>query len=122
MVASEDQTCTNSTPKLTLRRLGGLWVIFAVTVGIAIIIDRINAFLDRKRGNMQMGKKKRVEEMDADEKKFVLDSYLMTTDYIHIPSKDLHLQLEEDIKSNSYTSMLKILMVSRFAGSCGADA
>ena len=107
-MASEDQACANSTPRLTIRRLGGLWVIFGVTVGVAIIIDRINAFRNRKRGNKRMGKKKKVEEMDAEEKKFVLDSYLMTTDYIHIPSKDLHLKLEEDIKSNNYFSVLRL--------------
>ena len=36
--------------------------------------------------------------MDQAEKQRVLDSYLMITDYIHIPSSKIHLKVENDIK------------------------
>ena len=37
-------------------------------------------------------------EMQREHDQNVLESYLMIGDYIHIPSKDLHLKIEDDIK------------------------
>ena len=41
------------------------------------------------------------EDEEYDKKQDILDSYLMITDYIHIPSDNIHLRVEDDIKSKS---------------------
>jgi len=38
--------------------------------------------------------------MDEDTKQDILESYLMITDYIHIPSNNIHLRIEDDIKKS----------------------
>ena len=120
-MAPQDGVCQSqlSITKLTITRLGGLWIIFAGAIVAAVILDRIGSNVDKKHGKEKPLNNKKVEEMDAEEKKFVMDSYLMISDYIHIPSSDIHLKLEDDMKSTLERIKKKSNFKNRCFGECG---
>jgi hypothetical protein len=109
-VAPLDNDCVNVVNQLTLDQLAGLWIILSLVAFVAVIWDRIGEWLKKKGGKMTMVlslKKKEEEELEI--KQDILDSYLMITDYIHIPSNDIHLRIEEDIRKSldSVESLIK---------------
>ncbi len=56
-IASVENSCNISSIELKLEELGGLWIIIASVIAVAIIIDRISFFME-KREEM----KKKIEE------------------------------------------------------------
>jgi ionotropic glutamate receptor len=99
-VAPIENDCVNTSNQLTLDQLAGLWIILALVCFTAIIWDRITEWLKKSKGKMIILSNKKREEEELELKQDILDSYLMITDYIHIPSNDIHLRIEEDIRKS----------------------
>lgn len=82
--------------KLSLEKLAGLWIIIAGSIGGALLIEFIDFYRTKS-------KQKKINHFpaftEADFFKDEIESYLMINDYIHIPSKDLHLHVADDIKT-----------------------
>lgn len=82
--------------KLSLEKLAGLWIIIAGSIGGALVIELIDFYRTRSKFN----KIKHFPTFsEADFFKDEIESYLMINDYIHIPSKDLHLHVVDDVKT-----------------------
>lgn len=110
--------CLNEQQSLSMSQLGGLWIIIGTCLGTGLVweISWI-IYLRRRERKMRMeiekakeaaekeGKvykpPKKKSEAELKKEKFadILHSYLMVSDYIHIPSKNIHLHVEDDIKS-----------------------
>lgn len=100
-VAPLDNNCNNISNQLTLDQLSGLWIILASATFAAIILDRVEAWWSKdKTLKLFLSSKLGLKEMDEDTKQDILESYLMITDYIHIPSNNIHLRIEDDIKKS----------------------
>eukprot|EP01016_Furgasonia_blochmanni_P047472 TRINITY_DN6976_c0_g1_i12.p2 TRINITY_DN6976_c0_g1~~TRINITY_DN6976_c0_g1_i12.p2 ORF type:complete len:230 (-),score=98.54 TRINITY_DN6976_c0_g1_i12:310-999(-) len=116
-VYAVDQSCTKSVKQLSFKQLAGLWVILGGTVIVAILLHIIDVIYTRRqqqrKGDQNDGGLARSKtDAEKEHDKEIEESFLMVSDYIHIPSKDLHLRIEDDIKK--CVDKIEKLMKDRF--------
>ena len=97
-VAPIDNSCFESKKNMDLSQLAGLWHILGAAFIVAMITHLgIDAcYKGDKRLSILMQKK---GAYTKDERAIILETYPMAFDFIHIPSKDLHKQLEKGMRS-----------------------
>ena len=64
-------------------------------------IERAKEAAEKEGKAYKPPRKKSEAELKKEKFADILHSYLMVSDYIHIPSKNIHLHVEDDIKSTS---------------------
>ena len=101
-VAPIDNSCNQSVTNLDLRQLAGLWVILGATLVISLILHLVtDIFVKGDKKLKLLLSSRRKKHYTKEERKIILETYPMVEDFIHIPSKDLHRQVEKDIKGTN---------------------
>lgn len=99
-ISSQESSC-DTEKRMTINKLAGLWVIIAGAVLIGSLIEVLNYFIRKHRlKKISVITSSKNIDFSYDTPKVQMENYLMITDYIHIPSKNLHLLVENDIKDN----------------------
>lgn len=101
-VAPLDNSCNQSAANLDLFQLAGLWIILGAALIISLIIHLIGDIIVKgdKKLKLLLNNRRKQTTYTKEEKKMILETYPMIEDFIHIPSKDLHQQVEKDIKGS----------------------
>eukprot|EP01017_Pseudomicrothorax_dubius_P005247 TRINITY_DN1127_c0_g2_i1.p1 TRINITY_DN1127_c0_g2~~TRINITY_DN1127_c0_g2_i1.p1 ORF type:complete len:512 (+),score=115.68 TRINITY_DN1127_c0_g2_i1:154-1689(+) len=92
-----DDSCQRPVSRLELENLAGLWIILAGAIFFGVMLE-VADYIFQSRLN-KLKNKEIIYDEQRQSIQEILDSYLMVDDYIHIPSRDLHQRLEDDIKN-----------------------
>lgn len=97
-MAPIDNSCYSSAQSLQLNQLAGLWLILGAALVICLVAHLLIDFCNKGDKKLKLVFKRK-SKYTTEESKLILETYPMISDFIHIPSKNLHQQVEQDVRS-----------------------